>query len=145
MDTGDIFTMREVMLRRLKFAVSRTWTMEYLQAAPEVQVDHRLNRLVSSLHTDILAETLPPRDCRIMTTVQRHASWWDTFKATHRGRWWWPRVLARVSYVDVPVYATFNVRDHWTFPEATILQDSEGLGRPVMVSMWEMVMDDELS
>jgi hypothetical protein len=116
-------------------SLRRQMSVELATVMPTVTLDAFADRLVIDFRREVLADKLPPQHARHVAMVQRHASWWDHLKATYRGRWWWPRVLSPVSYVDVPVVVNLAVRSQWLYPQATIRYD-EALGRSVLWTTW---------
>lgn len=129
-----------VVLERLHLAIKRGMPAELARGVGAgVAYDWIADRMVLTLHQDVLAEKLPPQSFIHRTTIVRHASWWEHLKATYRGRWWWPSRLSRLRYVEEPVAVRVVVRDHWKFPEQTAIRD---LGRPVLHSWVEVVDED---
>lgn len=115
-----------------------------------------------SLTARVLAESLPPQEITHQVAgwtplhaegtvpAARFATWWDHFKATHRGRWWmrwrhWPVHYTwefhRWRYDEDRQpwrrTVTVSVRHHWTYPRAAIPLPPE-FGGPVLATTWEV-------
>jgi len=101
--------------------------------------------LTVQLRSFVLAHQLPPETITqtISGTTQdgRHATWWDHFKATYRGRWWmrWRGWQINYRLVDVPYFHTVQVvvRGHWSFPDARLASYPPELGEPVYIAITE--------
>lgn len=140
-------SFQTVTLNQLKVAVRRTLPREMVFVLSTTEADsflqHETDRMVLELKARVLAQQLPPQTMqhlvRVETLDPRHATWWDHYKATYQQRWWMRWHTWTVRYVDTPVTVqrliTVTVRDHWTFPEASIVPPDQ-LGRPVMVAIW---------
>lgn len=107
-------------------------------------VQYIAEELALRLRGHVLAHQLPPQTRTTVvegnTEDLRHATWWDHFKATHRGRWWmrWRAWTINYTTVAVPYRhpVTVTVRDHWSFPDARIYP--RALGAPVMITLTEV-------
>ncbi len=111
----------------------------------QAQLSYCVEDLTVELKSYVLAHQLPPETIAdvITGTVQdqRFATWWDHFKATHRGRCWmrWRRQwIINYQTVEVPYRHTaqVTVRGHWTFPQARLAYPRE-LGEPVYIAITE--------
>lgn len=149
MNEPQFATFKQVALQQLKVACRRVLSAELPFVAGTARFDVSMMEWISrdlmlDVQARVLAEQLPPQEIthhvRVWTTDPRHATWWDHFKATYRGRWWMGWHRWEIRYVDTPVWldrrVTVAVRDHWTYPRATVgLPPS--LGSPVLVTMWD--------
>lgn len=148
MTYDHIMSLQTVALNQLKVAVHRTLPREMVFVLNTVEADSLLqyetDHMVLQLTAKVLAQQLPPQAMQhlVRATVDdpRHATWWEHYKATYQQRWWMRWRTWTIRYVDTPVTVqrliTVTVRDHWTFPEASIVPPDK-LGRPVMVSIWD--------
>lgn len=134
---GDAYAMRQVLLERMKIALAKQVTVETATVMPTATIDWMFDRFVLEFRREVLANKLPPQHIRHVSMEPRFASAWDMWKAARRGRWWWPRFLSRVSYVDVPVVVNVVIRQHWMYPQAPAVPMS--FGRAVL---WTVVDDD---
>ena len=141
-------SFRDVALHRLKVSVQRQISNEMVYMARTAEahghLDRMYDRMVLDLRAKVLAEQLPPQTIthtvRVEALDPRHATWWEFFKATYRQRWWMRWRDWTVRYVDTPVTVqrsvVVKVRDHWTYPRASIIPPDTDFGAPVMVSIW---------
>ncbi len=122
---------------------------------------HFADVIAVDVETAVLTEKLPPQ--RITHRVRyehpeavgqqgvaadaRHATWFDHFVATYRGRWW-GRLLrlhrreVRYQFVPVPYIVsrpvhcdhevTVDVHAAWTYPRATMVLPGDQFGHPVL-------------
>lgn len=140
-------SFQQVALQRLKVGLRRELSAEmvYLASTAEARwIEHEYDRMVLELRAKVLAEQLPPQEIHHTVRVEamdpRHATWWEHFKATYQQRWWMRWRGWTVRYVDTPVTVqrtiTVSVRDHWTFPRASIIPPDDRFGSRVMVATW---------
>ena len=147
-DPMSEISFQTVALNSLKVAVQRYLSAEMVYVAHTADLrtmtEYLTDRMVLDLRARVLAEQLPPQQIhhpiRVEVDDPRHATWWEFFKATYHQRWWlrwrsWP-----IRHVNTPVAVqrtiTVDVRNHWTFPRASIIPPDSGLGTPVMVATW---------
>jgi len=143
--TPDEIMAGRVILDPLRLKLARTLSLEvgeYLVNSSTLEVDRFLDRIALEFRYEVLAERMPPAEVRhpvvLVEDDPRHATWWDMFKATYRGRWWMRWRAWEVAYTSTPVTVrrdvVVNIQGHFTFPQAPRIGDR--FGQPVAVAIW---------
>lgn len=129
---------QQVLIKTIREGVTQRVSRELADTLTVQQLEDFIGRdLVLSIQAQVLAEELPPVKLTSEQTspVAVYATWREHFRAAYRETWW-GRLLRlrgpRMAEKLVKRVVTTEVRQYWTYPQATTVLPGDRFGHVVL-------------